>query len=369
MPFPRLAAMLFASLAGSLAMAQVHPHEAALRDIATHHGLLVNQIGDIPLDWLPKEPPFPAGKLSLRIDPEDRSDGNIAFILANNTPEERLVYPLPFQEIKVGKHWIRSQPYVPFCGSGGAEGRIRAGRALVWPVPDPGRGDMDAEIRYCLSGYQQEPLTSAPMKGKVRAADVDAAGCDAVARIGLLDELNRCASTVWTAGRFTADAGEFAAAMELERAYDESRQARTKLRRWLDRKPGIPAEDAALLHAVLQRPWERVLDERNCLETCIRALSASPAEREAAAPGNPLRYPAVVWGYLVSEPETRFETFINPERHAALEALKASGNPWGATPEECRTLAALAERSIRSGDEREARQARAFLNMTAEGKR
>lgn len=365
MPFPRLAAMLFASLAGTLAMA------------APKNG----KTPAVPLESL-KKLAASQGSLALIPASDAGEDNNHKLYLANTTGKTLpgLAHSLPpiFKEVRLGGKWRRCESFGPeICAdmtwfTEDPPPDLPPGHACAKTVSSWNHGSVKGTVRYCLPLIGSPPLVSRSLEGRYSPEDLKAATRDVYSYKGIFRDLICLREEGWSESSIFRGAGELAAVLELERAYDVSGAQRSSVARWLEEAaagtaPASRAELAAI-RAVLERPWDRDRDERNCLEACMEALEKAGRENPV---GSPARYPAIVWSYLNQQPRWRDEgaTYPNPERHAALEALKASGNPWGATPEECRKLAALAGRSIRSGDEREARQARAFLNMIAEGKR
>ncbi|QJE94743.1 hypothetical protein [Luteolibacter luteus] len=230
-------------------------------------------------------------------------------------------------------------------------------------------GDTEGEIRFCLPLINAATLVTKPQKGAYNEAELKIASEDLCSYPGLIGELHEFfkgtrpnENTVFTS------VGELAATLELERSYDTCGLTRKSLAKWLEENPKgfsttIPAEMDAL-REVLAKPWDRIRDDRNRLETCLNALSEAGLKKHAV--GTPARYPAMVWRYLNSLSSAMLldEFCINPERWDAIEKLKASGNVWGASAEELAKLGILAEKSVRSASSKEAKAARPFLRFS-----
>jgi hypothetical protein len=129
-------------------------------------------------------------------------------------------------------------------------------------------------------------------------------------------------------------------------------------------EPAFKEAFVAAVREVLAKPWDRIRDDRNRLEICLNALSRAGLKKHPV--GDPARYPAMVWRYLSIQSKLRMadEYCINPERWQAIEALKASGNDWEASAGDLASLGILAEKSVRSTNEKEAKAARPFLRFS-----
>lgn len=327
-----------------------------MRETVEKHQAIVSYISEVPVPWMPDDLAPPANAISLIADPNDHRGKSMVAYLVNDRDEPTAPVPcvFVFQEIKIGRNWVRSEPFTPVCGSGGKD-YVRPRHARILHVPRADLGDMEAEIRYCLFTGTQMLLVTRTIKGKVRSADLNKAGEDLATREGIAEEIEGLYPGIPREAGIVTSAFELAAAMQLERAYDESRRSRASLRHRIEQNAFADGKELALLKGVLSQPWEEVMNERNCLALCIDALSKSATG--PCQPGTPAAHPAMVWSYLAEEPKRRREFLVNPERFAVRQALDASGNPWGATAEECKTLRDLAQVSINRGDTREKKAA------------
>lgn len=332
----------------------------------------------LPLAELPDLKP-PSESLALI----ELTDGNQAsrLYLTNTTGDEiaRAVFGIEpsFKEAFVDGRWQRCQAFPPEtvvskCADGVLEGLpppLPPGHAILVHSRDPFIGDTEGEVRFCLPRINAAPLVTKPRKGSYDEAELETASEDLRSYLGLHEELYE----FFKGNRRDKDAvftsvGELAATLELERSYDKCGLTRKYVFRWLGENPKgfpdtTPAEMAAL-REVLAKPWHRIRDDGNRLETCLGALSQAGSKKHPV--GAPARYPAMVWRYLSchSRPRILEESCINPERWDAIEKQKASGNIWGANAEELMKLGMLAEKAVRSGSKEEAKAARPFLRFS-----
>ncbi len=326
--------------------------------------------GPVPLSWLPEGLTYPENEVSLVPDPKTRGRDGIALYLVNTSAETIKVVRYPysgvFQEVKQGEEWKRCEPFYPDCISGSDELRfenLEPGHALILCGVDPNFGDLEGEVRYCFDG-PSAPIASAGIKGRISSKAYEEAKKD----IGSFSHLMVVVSSFigsdgkdWRKHYRMAEG--LVARMELERHYDESGAIRELAGKWLadERKHARPSpECAAALRAVLNRPWDRIRDERACFRRCLDALSSKRGKKYPY--GSPERCRAAVWNHLTDGKYLDdAERFINPERWAALERLKATDNPWGAEPEELAKLVKLAREAMRAGDAEEQAAARGLL--------
>lgn len=332
----------------------------------------------VPLATLPNLTP-PAGLLAL-VEAKDH-EGLMRLYLANTTSEQisGAVFGLEpaFKEAFVDGRWQRCQSFPPEtvvhkCAHDILDQLpppLPPGHAWVLQEHDRHVGDTGGEVRFCLPLINAAPLASKPRKGSYHQAELESASRDLCSYWGLGEEVHEFFKGKRpNEGVVFKSVGELAATLELERAYDKCGLTRQLVARWLEENPQgfpttIPAEMTAL-REVLAKPWDRIRDDRNRLEICLNALSRAGLKKHPV--GDPARYPAMVWRYLSIQSKLRMadEYCINPERWQAIEALKASGNDWGASAGDLANLGILAEKSVRSTNEKEAKAARPFLRFS-----
>lgn len=340
--------------------------------------------GMSPAQELPKKKPVPlAGLPDLKPPAESLAlvEEKDTLYLANTTSKE---IPAPvfgfepaFKEAFVNGRWQRCQSFpgeivVNKCADGILDALpppLPPGHAWLLQARDRYTGDTEGEIRFCLPLINAAPLATKPRKGSYSEVELESSSKDLCSYWGLNEELHEFfkgnrpdKGTVFTS------IGELAATLELERSYDKCGLTRQSVARWLEKNPKgfattIPAEMTAL-REVLAKPWDRIRDDRNRLETCLNALSE--AGRKKHPVGTPARYPAMVWRYLSVQSRLRKadEYCLNPERWDAIERMRASGNDWDAGPGELAKLGLLAEKSVRSANKLEAKAARPFLRFS-----
>lgn len=313
---------------------------------------------------------YPKGKMSLVIDPKDQYHDSIAVYLINASDQ-----PLKnaidwrtrvFQEVRQGKNWLRCEVINTdrMCGMDTDPLDLDPGCMMLLEglYPDPPLGDLEGEIRYVLHVEGFPPIATSPMKGRFSSKGFAAAGRDDLSYGGLAgDFTNGLIHGEWSLCRYLHAPEQIVAGMELDRCYDESRSGRACIERWL-KEPGPRNGDEQCREALQQllgKPWDRVRDERNAFRRCLTALLS---DRHATHPyGSPEKCRAVAWNYLLFMAAVKGNEWMNPERWAQVEELRASGNPWGAGKEELKQLVILAEQALREGDDFEKRAAGAFL--------
>ena len=315
----------------------------------------------IPLALLP-ELKVPQGKLTLITSPGENAAAKL--ILTNTTEKvvEGAMFGVEprFKEVWSHGAWRRCSSFEPIrCADdvlANVGPALPPGHATVLETIDWNAGDTDGLVRYCQPLFLGPPVVTESRNGRYSRAGLEQASKDIYSYWGISSELRTCLlKGSLREGSIFTSIGELAAALELERAYDESGLAREMVRRWLEKNPNgfaktSPAEMKAL-REVLARQWTRSRDEQNCLKVCLDALSQAGDKKHPV--GVPARYPAVVWRYLSIQPRLRKddESNQNPERYEAIQKLKASGNEWGASPEEMARMSSLAKKSPLSTEE------------------
>lgn len=332
----------------------------------------------IPLAALP-DLKIPAESLTL-VEGKDHG-GLMRLYVANTTTKEIpggvFGFGPAFKEAFVDGRWQCCQSFPPEtvvhkCADEIIERLpppLPPGHAWVIQERDSHTGDTEGEIRFCLPLINAAPLVTKPRRGSYSESELESASKDLSSYWGLNEELHELfKENRPNKGIVFTSIGELAATLELERSYDKCGLTRQSVARWLEENPKglattIPAEMAAL-REVLAKPWHRIRDDRNRLETCLNALSQAGLKKHPV--GDPARYPAMVWRYLSIQSKLRMadEYCINPERWQAIETIKASGNDWGANAEELAKLGVLAEKSVRSANKKEAEAARPFLRFS-----
>jgi hypothetical protein len=321
----------------------------------------------IPLDQL-EGLKIPPGEVSLILDPK----GPVYLVNATRDAQAGLDHGLKevFKEVKIEGRWHRCRSFeIEKCADIPIIPDLPAGHALAKATASWDSGDKEGEIRYCLTRLASPPLVSSAIQGRYSQAALEASSKDFFNYHGTLEEvLGSLREGHWGGASLAKGIGELAALLELERSYDRCVHLRRIVGDWLEKNPnggGIASRtETEALRKALAKPWERSLDERNCFKTCLAALSQGTKGKHPV--GSPARYPALIWAYLAKQPKLRGEPadsdyYQNPGRRAELERLKASGNRWGAEPEELKQIRILADRSMKSGNKREAEAAKWFL--------
>jgi hypothetical protein len=326
---------------------------------------IINAYGDalfhhIGNSGLPEDLSYPKGVLSLIADPKARGGGRIAvyIINASGKPVPGLDYELThvWQEVRDGETWKRTEALGLGCGTVAPPKALAAGHTLIRTATDPAIGDVEGDLRYCLSVPGGRPIASQVIRGKFssQAYEEAAYGSNHLEHSIWIDFRNGVRLNSWEGCILARNHEEMAACVELMRVYDESSSLRGAIRDWLQESRGktkgqhgeLEVFEASLRRS-LASPWEHAADEHRFFVHCLGLLSAdNTSAKEYGTRGN---CRAVVWRCLGNWQQSSF-TQVNPERFDQLAACAVMGNPWRADTKEMSSMIEMAEADIRSND-------------------
>lgn len=339
-----------------------------LAALKNHQALERVRAGAFLLQALPDGVTYAKGKLSLVPDLRDRDQGEIAIFLINDTsksiPGVVFEYTEAVEEVKIGRHWRRCQPFGYQCGSVEPPQDLPPGQALLLRGPDPTIGDLEGEIRYSL---ESPDLVSQTIRGRYSSKAYSDAGLDHSSNGGIAgDIVSGLIEGKWELCEIAKNPEEINAALVLERSYDESWASRLYASRWLRKHydPETASDEerkcAARMKQVFSVSWNRALDVEGRLRRCLSALdSCRPVSHQIY--GTPEKCRAVVWRYLNRISEHHGLGYLTIEQRAEARARVDQGNPLGATMEQLILLKREAENSFEHGDEAERAAATWFL--------
>ena len=332
------------------------------------------RLGKIENSELPADLAYPKGVLSMTADPKAKGGGRIAvyIINASGKPVMGLYSEAAklWQEVLDGETWKLTEPFpvhydITFSLMDHA---LAAGHTLITTGKDPAMGDVDGNLRYCLSVPGERPVISQVICGKFsKDAFEKATFTRNEFELSIMNDFRQgVLRDIWGSGLVT-NREEFAAAVELLRTYDECSALRNSIREWLQEpRDKTIGEDHELdkveasLRQSLASPWERTADEHKFFVHCLGLLSVSEAAKKYGMPENGR---AVVWRFLVNWPTITIGP-INQELFDHLAANKASGNPWRAEAKEMSLMIGLAEADLTSKDPAVQNAAGRFLTGT-----
>lgn len=323
-------------------------------------------VGAVSLERLPKEIKYEEGKVSILVNPKDRFNGFIVVYLVNATDQPMSGDGTSIQEVLVGNKWKRTNPIsISTCATGYVPpAPIGPHSALIFLQSDPSLGDLDGTLRYVVNIQGEVVIATAPFPGRFSSKEFDEAETwfdDPSCR---LQERFPDGSTIkanWNAGTQGRKCEELIAALHLARSYDEAKAVRRIATKWqqLLAKEQIMNPCREALRELLAMPWPLDRDEASLFVRCRQALTAADGQNWAY--GAPERFKDVVWQYLTELDPHRDARWCNPERKAELDAIEASGNPWGVDHRDAIALVSLAAERLKSAPLAESEAAGRFL--------
>lgn len=345
-------------------------------EIDHHRVLKLTTYGQIPevlnLEWLPRDFVYPKGQVSVVPDKKDRLDGRVVVYLINDT-DEPLKEGLStgrvcHQEVMMDGRWNRSSPVALGCGTGMVfkSEDLPPRHAAIFIENDPAVGDLSGTMRYYVNIQGSKAIASAPFEGRFRSQEYEEAadGFDNPARHFLDDIPLASKASYWNEGEASKRREELVAALELQRHYDADWSIRQKASRWADILGKEGADEACrdAVREALSKPWKCHRDEAALFRRCREALSADGGKDWPY--GSPERCKQAVWRYLAGLGRSDERRLANPERMTKLEAIKASGNPWGVPQKDAAELAVLAAARVKSSSQEGQSAAGYFLQRT-----
>ncbi|MGC4013619.1 MAG: hypothetical protein QM755_03730 [Luteolibacter sp.] len=322
---------------------------------------------EIVLSKLPAHIAYAKGKRSLVINPKDSSQ----LFLVNDThgpirgikSEDTWL----MAEAKINGKWERCGPYELGCGTIGPSADLPPGSAYILRGVDVSVGDKAAEMRFSLRRGSEAVTVSPVFRGRYSSTALAQTRLDPISNPGIEEDI-QCLllkASRWS-GPIATTPEEIAAALEIERFYDQSYRSRDAASRWLAKAQiqqdlSVELTDCAnRLTAILAADWGHALDEDSMIQRCIAALEATGD----AAYGTPEKCRAVVWRSLYVSMNGSRRVYLTLEQQEAANERHRSGNLWGATAGQLAAISKAADRSIGSGNAAEAEAAAQVLALS-----